>query len=120
MKNTTTKFQVKGVTFENRQNYIHYLMKQNNIHFIFSREPENKYDKNAVKILGYVPATKKCVPIGYVPKEIAKNIAPMLDKGMAVYTHSYSAGYTYNKYVNMTLEISLYQPRKAILYAENE
>jgi len=40
------------------------------------REPDNPYDPNAIKV-----ALAGIVFLGYVPKEIAKELAPLMDQG---------------------------------------
>lgn len=113
----TMTFKLKGVTFDNRQNYIAYLAKHSEKSFlVFSRENKNKNDKNAISVGAYDPENKKYVPLGYVPKEIAKEIAPMIDSGYRIYTHRYEVigGYGYN--FGVKAEISLYMPRRNVNY----
>lgn len=52
--------------------------------FVLEREPGNLYDENAIKILvlyGNDPGPQFC---GYVAKEFAEEIAPLLDSGYTV------------------------------------
>lgn len=44
------------------------------------REPENKYDPNAVRLYAAAGGTER-TPIGYLPKDLAKELAPKLDWG---------------------------------------
>lgn len=49
--------------------------------FTFERDPENAYDPNAVKVLyGGDPGEF----IGFVAKEVAEEIAPLMDSGYTV------------------------------------
>lgn len=116
MKNTIN-FKIKGTTFDNRQGYIAYLNKHADAFLVYSREKNNPHDKNAIAIAGYVP-NGKYVPVGYVPKEIASEIAPLIDKGYRIYTHGYKIvgghGYKYG----IEVSISLYMPRKNVAYAK--
>ena len=41
------------------------------------REPDNKFDENAIKVLDSLDD----LMLGYVPKEIAKSLAPKIDSG---------------------------------------
>jgi hypothetical protein len=49
-----------------------------NSFFILRREPENKYDKNAIKVLAYGK-----LDLGYIPRYTAELLAPLLDSGKA-------------------------------------
>ena len=83
MKSIETK--VVGVTFKERQGFLAYLNKQTDVMTYLRREPKNEYDANAVAIIAYVPSSKKHIKIGYINKDLAKEIAPLLDKGQAIY-----------------------------------
>ena len=82
MKIQNVDLKVVGVTFKNedtgekRADIIRELMnkKQDNIKIELVREPENKYDMNAIKVLA------DCKQIGYIGKEYASIIAPLLDE----------------------------------------
>jgi hypothetical protein len=43
--------------------------------FALVREPENAYDQNAIRVevAGFF--------LGYIPKDVAKNLAPLMDEG---------------------------------------
>lgn len=45
------------------------------------REPSNPYDENAIKVLSPDP---DAIHIGYVAKEIAAEIAPVMDSGVVL------------------------------------
>lgn len=47
------------------------------------REPENPYDPNAVRLYAGIDGTDR-IPIGYLPKELAKKLAPKLDWGTPI------------------------------------
>lgn len=82
MKIQNVDLKVVGVTFTNegtgekRADIIRELMDKNpsDIKIELVREPENKYDMNAIKVL----ANDK--QIGYIGKEYATIIAPLLDE----------------------------------------
>lgn len=123
MKRNTYEFKVAGVTFDNRQGYIQYLRKHPEAFLVYNREPGNRYDKNAITIGGYVPGepTGKYVPIGYVPKEIAKEIAPLIDKGYKIYTHAYEITGGYGLNLGVRISMSLFMPRQqAVRYLRNK
>jgi len=64
---------VKGTKFENRQK-IADLVNPGDI-LEMRREPENHYDPNAVALLF------RGEQIGYLPRQIARQIAPLMDQG---------------------------------------
>ena len=68
-------FKVAGVTYENRQLLIAGLTKSSPISL--KRDPHNPYDSNAIEVI-----IRGGRSIGFVPKNIALNIAPLLDSGM--------------------------------------
>ena len=78
-----THSKIAGVTKPNdRGNDIQKILAKlkPNTKLTLIREPNNSYDKNAIKIY----ATGK--HIGYIKSDLAKKIAPLLDKG-----HKYQA-----------------------------
>ena len=49
---------------------------------LLKREPELKYDKNAVAV--YLPSKFGDKQLGYVPRGLAAELAPVMDSGQAV------------------------------------
>ena len=49
--------------------------------FVLEREPENKFDPNAIAVYVPVKSGTHKLMLGYVPAEIAANLAPLLDEG---------------------------------------
>ena len=47
------------------------------------REPDNQYDRNAIAVHAVSPRTGKAQNVGYVVKEMAAKLAPVLDKKKA-------------------------------------
>ena len=72
---------VAGVTFENRQRVIAKLERRGLLEegegLILKREPFNPYDSNAVAV--YASNGEQ---IGFLPKDIAKEAAPRMDRGV--------------------------------------
>lgn len=64
---------VAGVTFEGRQEVIQTLSCDNLV--ILKREPDNHYDKNAIHIQNELGQS-----IGYIKRELAEKIAPVIDR----------------------------------------
>lgn len=73
---TPIEFNAAGVTFYNRQKALAYLTRHNDARITLWREYGNRYDANAIKILA---TTDKRMEIGYVPKQLAAKLAPVMD-----------------------------------------
>lgn len=73
---------VRGVTFDNRQELLYRLAKYpaSDVLLSFIREPDNPVDSNAVAIAATVVG-KGTAKIGYLSKELAVEVAPILDIG---------------------------------------
>ena len=65
---------LSGATFGNCQHNIRNYMRRN-VHYTLQRDPENKFDKNAIRVLA---GGKE---IGWIPKDKAEWLAPMIDAG---------------------------------------
>jgi len=64
---------VAGVTFEGRQNILQNLKIGESI--ILKREPDNEHDFNAISV-----NTENDLSLGYIRRDLAKNLAPIIDK----------------------------------------
>ena len=74
-----------GVTFENRQGGLWSVLKSGQkFKTILRREPSNKYDANAVKIL-VQREDGVTVHVGYVPRNISFWLAQKMDAGLIVH-----------------------------------
>lgn len=67
---------IVGVNQNNRQEFVRLLSEGDKL--IAVREPDNKFDKNAIAIFDGIKR------IGYFSKEIAQNLAPKMDVGFIV------------------------------------
>jgi phosphoribosylformylglycinamidine (FGAM) synthase-like amidotransferase family enzyme len=75
---------VAGVTFEGRQEMLKMfkVYPVRSISVELKREPFNKYDANAVQVLIYPGGLSYTMyHIGFIPKEYAKYLAPLMDSG---------------------------------------
>ena len=74
-----------GVTHGNRQTLIERLTryKPEDISVTLQREKDNVHDKNAVQIVAAVRGKGSAV-IGYINRELAAAIAPLMDKGAQI------------------------------------
>lgn len=79
----TTVFQtrVAGVSYEDRQKYIELLHEKTPI--FLQREGNNPYDENAIAVMATIQSENQ--KIGYLPRGIAKEIAPRMDKGEFIF-----------------------------------
>lgn len=66
---------VAGVTFEGRQAYIAKLRSNDPVRII--PEPENPYDPNALAV--YVAHDGAIYHVGFIPRDLAAQIAPHLE-----------------------------------------
>lgn len=81
-------FQVAGTTFGNRQKYLAYLKHQKKtFRTTLVREPTNKHDPNAIQVMAKTDGKPTRMPLGYVPRELAEKLAPMMDKGKFIYVN---------------------------------
>lgn len=75
----TFRTKVAGVTFEGRQDAIKSAKRAEvldmHARFKLRREPDNEYDHNAVAV------DADGAPIGFLPRDIAAQVAPVMDAG---------------------------------------
>lgn len=72
---------VAGVAYEGRSEVVTRYVRPGCL-FYFVREPQNPYDPNAVAII-----VNEGYSIGYLPREVAEKIAPLLDQGCKYVAH---------------------------------
>ena len=77
--------QAAGVTFGNRQTLLEWLTRYSpeDISVTLQREQGNAHDINAIQIVAAV-RNKGAAVIGYINRELAAAIAPLLDKGATI------------------------------------
>lgn len=84
----TTK--VAGISFDHRQNYAGYVSKNRaNTYLFVSREASNAFDTNAVRVMAHVRGGKT-VQLGYLPKDVAAEVAPRIDAGGRCWVESFT------------------------------
>lgn len=71
----TLSCRVAGVTFEGRQVYLARLKGDEPVRLI--PEPDNPYDGNAIAV--HIANGGEILHCGYVPKELAAQIAPLME-----------------------------------------
>lgn len=102
-----------GVTFNERQKVIPTLTAGEEL--VLEREKDNPVDRNAIHVL-----TKKGQELGYIRKEIAAEIAPLIDAG-TMYRCGVTAitgGDDYAYGVNIVMVKSLYEKETPVLEAK--
>lgn len=108
LRTITTK--TAGVTYGRRQGLLDRLNRYspNDITITLQRENGNAYDPNAVQIVAAVKGKGSAV-MGYIGRELAKVIAPLLDKGKAVKAAfaGITGGHEYGLNYGMNIAISL-------------
>ena len=77
---------VAGTTHNNGQRKLSYLanFKTDDLSVVLEREPENAFDKNAVRVWVQILSQKKQAAIGYIPAAVAKEISRLMDKGCKI------------------------------------
>lgn len=107
MVNETVK--AAGVTFNKRQNFLKALRSHKKRHpmkLVLVREPENEFDKNAVKIIAKytLDGRNKTIMIGYIPKKVSSRLAPLMDRGGFVSVENFR--FTDTKTVGVIMDLS--------------
>ena len=95
----TTK--LAGVSFGNAQEHIKKFGCRDIMTYALIREPENIHDPNAIRVSLF-----DIFYLGYVPKHIARNLAPLMDLGrtfLAIFAQRNES--LYHDTVGMTVKI---------------
>ena len=89
---------VSGVTYGERQSYIAILRAGEQLSM--RREPQNQFDQNAIALYD-----SRNHHLGYVPKEMASNLAPMMDAGerLEAFVMSVSGGNGFSYGLNIKI-----------------
>lgn len=100
-----------GTTFENRQERLEFLkqFKPNDLTVILEREPNNQYDTNAIKIVVHILPLSRRTVVGYVPKELARELSKVLDMGIQVKASlkQIIGGYSYKESLGALVNIAI-------------
>ena len=100
-----------GTTFGNRQECLNFLkqFKPNDLSVTLKREPDNQYDSNAVQIVVHIHPLSKRTVIGYVPKELARELAKVMDMGIQVKAtlKQIIGGYSYKEMLGALVNIAI-------------
>lgn len=77
---------VSGVTFCNIQERLQFLsqFRPQDLTVSLEREADNSFDTNAIKVRVHIPSIRKQTEIGYIPAQIAKELAKAIDIGCEI------------------------------------
>lgn len=93
---------VAGVSFEGRQAYLEALLGDEPVKIV--PEPDNKYDANALAV--HIAINGSVCHCGFIPKDLAAEIAPLLDGEavMATIAHVQGGG---DYWYGLTLRVEI-------------
>lgn len=102
---------VAGTTFGNIQERLGF-MKQFPVETMQAelvRDPENRFDKNAIQIIIHLRAINRKTVIGYVPRGLATGLAAVMDAGIQVKAKLLQilGGYSYKESYGCLLDIRI-------------
>lgn len=102
-------FNAAGVTFDNRQSYLS-LAARFGIHvLVLEREHANQFDRNAIQIIAGINGQR--YQLGFVPRNIAAKLAPIMDRGGYVtVTSAHMLGGQNNMSYGLRLDIQYFEP----------
>lgn len=81
MANFNIRTQLKGCSFQKRPSYLTWLRQNPDPPVWLEREPDCAYDPNAIRVMIRKPEP---VCIGYLPRDLASVLAPLIDSGKTV------------------------------------
>lgn len=100
-----------GTAFGNRQQKLEYIaqFRLNELQVTLQREPENPYDQDAIKVFITVLPIRKYTQVGYLPKSLSKEVAKVMDAGVALKAElkGIIGGYSYKEHYGVLLNIAV-------------
>ena len=107
----TIKVRVAGTTFENRQERLQFLKQfhLNDLTVTLKREPDNEFDSNAIQIIVHIKPILRRTVIGYLPKELARELSKVIDIGIQVKASLIQiiGGYSYKEMLGALIDIRI-------------
>jgi len=108
---TSITIRAAGTSFENRQERLGFLKQfhADDLSVTLEREPDNKYDSNAIQIVVHIKPISRKTVIGYVPKKFAKELAKVIDIGIQVDAalKQIIGGYSYKESLGALINIAI-------------
>ena len=107
----TMTIRAAGTTFENRQERLDFLrqFKPEELTVTLEREPENRFDRNAIRIVVHILPISRRTVVGYVPKGLARELSRVLDMGVQVKASLMKiiGGYSYKESLGALVNIAV-------------
>ena len=107
----TMTIRAAGTTFENRQERLNFLrqFKPEELTVTLEREPENRFDRNAIRIVVHILPISRRTVVGYVPKGLARELSRALDMGVQVKASLMKiiGGYSYKESLGALVNIAV-------------
>lgn len=107
----TMTIRAAGTTFENRQERLNFLrqFKPEELTVTLEREPENRFDRNAIRIVVHILPISRRTVVGYVPKGLARELSRVLDMGVQVKASLMKiiGGYSYKESLGALVNIAV-------------
>ncbi|MCI9008690.1 MAG: hypothetical protein HFI13_11355 [Lachnospiraceae bacterium] len=98
-------------SFENRQERLSFLKQfsPEDLSVTLEREPDNRYDPNAIRIVVHIHSIRRRTVIGYVPKGLARELAKVIDMGIQVKASLMQiiGGYSYKESLGALVNIAV-------------
>ena len=105
------RIRATGVTAGNIQERLGFMKQfpMNTMQAELVREPENPFDKNAIKIVIHLRSINRKAVIGYVPRGLAAGLAAVIDAGIQAKVELLQilGGYSYKENYGCLLNISI-------------
>ena len=102
---------VSGTTFENRQERLEFLkrFRLEDLSVTLEREPNNQYDRNAIQVVVHIKQITKKTVIGYIPKELARELSKVIDIGVQLRASLIQiiGGYSYKETLGALVNITI-------------
>lgn len=106
---TNLTFKAAGTTFGDRQIRLAEAARAGVSRVELVRDANNKFDANAIKVVAVVGPKDERADVGFVPRDLAAEMAPVVDAGVAVEikrAQIYGGGFGKNYGISLTVEIS--------------
>ena len=82
---------------------------QNDLTVTLEREPDNEFDNNAIQIIVHIKPISRRTVIGYLPKELARELSKVIDIGIQVKASLIQiiGGYSYKEMLGALIDIRI-------------
>lgn len=82
---------------------------QNDLTVTLEREPDNEFDNNAIQIIVHIKPISCRTVIGYLPKELARELSKVIDIGIQVKASLIQiiGGYSYKEMLGALIDIRI-------------